>query len=102
MLIEASCHYHRHPGVGCALEERRRDLQPQVINIAWSAQRRLNARWRQLKDDRKKPNGGVAVAIASEFAGFWREIATSAPSGPCSARIHASGRPSHARTLRST
>lgn len=47
-----------------------------MINIAWSAQRRLNARWRQLKDARKKPNGVVAVAAARELAGFCWEIAT--------------------------
>lgn len=76
LLIEASYHYRRHPGVGRVLEERQRDQPPEVINIAWSAQRRLNARWRQLKDARKKPNGVVAVAIARELAGFCWEIAT--------------------------
>ena len=76
LLIEASYHYRRHPGVGRVLEERQRDQPPEVINIAWKAQRRLNARWRQLKDARKKPNGVVAVAIARELAGFCWEIAT--------------------------
>ena len=47
----------------------------QIINIAWRAQRRLNARWRQLKHARRKPNGVVAVAIARELAGFCWEIA---------------------------
>jgi hypothetical protein len=50
-----------------------------VINIAWRAQRRLHARWRQLKDARKKPNGIVAVAVARELAGFCWEIATWSP-----------------------
>ena len=58
------------------LERRQRDQPPEVINIAWRAQRRLHARWRQLKDARKKPNGIVAVAIARELAGFCWEIAT--------------------------
>lgn len=50
LMIEASYHYRRGPAVGEALE------------------RRLNARWRQLKDARKKPDGIVAVAIARELA----------------------------------
>ena len=79
LLIEASYHYRRHPGVGEVLERRQRDQPPEVINIAWRAQRRLHARWRQLKDARKKPNGIVAVAIARELAGFCWEIATWSP-----------------------
>jgi hypothetical protein len=76
LLIEASYHYRRQPGVGHALETRHRGQAPEIINIAWRAQRRLNARWRQLKDARHKPNGVVAVAIARELAGFCWEIAT--------------------------
>ena len=79
LLIEASYHYRRHPGVGEVLERRQRDQPPEVINIAWRAQRRLHARWRQLKDARKKPNGIVAVAVARELAGFCWEIATWSP-----------------------
>jgi len=79
LLIEASYHYRRQPGVGTVLEVRQRDQPPEVINIAWKAQRRLHARWRQLKDARKKPNGIVAVAIARELAGFCWEIATWSP-----------------------
>ena len=82
LLIEASYHYRRHPGVSEPLERRQRDQPPEVINIAWRAQRRLNARWRQLKDARKKPNGIVAVAVARELAGFCWEIATWSPPGP--------------------
>jgi hypothetical protein len=40
------------------------------------AQRRLNARWRQLRDSRRKPGGVVAVAIARELAAYCWEIAT--------------------------
>jgi transposase len=79
LLIEASYHYRRNPGVGEVLERRQRDQPPEVINIAWRAQRRLHARWRQLKDARKKPNGIVAVAIARELAGFCWELATWSP-----------------------
>jgi transposase len=75
LLIEASYHYQRHPAIGQTLERRQRGQSAQVINIAWRAQRRLNARWRQLKHARRKPNGVVAVAIARELAGFCWEIA---------------------------
>ncbi len=74
-LIEAAYHYQRHPAIGQTLERRQRGQSAQIINIAWRAQRRLNARWRQLKHARKKPNGVVAVAIARELAGFCWEIA---------------------------
>jgi transposase len=76
LLVEAAYHYRRGPAVGEALERRQRGQSPQIINIAWRAQRRLNARWRQLKDARRKPNGIVAVAIARELAGYCWEIAT--------------------------
>jgi transposase len=75
LLIEASYHYQHHPAVGQALERRQRGQSPQTVNIAWRAQRRLNARWRLLKHARRKPNGVVAVAIARELAGFCWEIA---------------------------
>jgi len=76
LLVEAAYHYRRGPAVGEALERRQRGQSPQIINISWRAQRRLNARWRQLKDARRKPNGIVAVAIARELACYCWEIAT--------------------------
>jgi hypothetical protein len=76
LLIEAAYHYRRSPVVGAALERRQRGQTPEIINIAWRAQRRLNARWRQLKDARRKPNGIVAVAIARELVGYCWEIST--------------------------
>jgi transposase len=75
LLIESAYHYRRQPGVGVKLERRQRGQAPDIINIAWKAQRRLNARWRQLKDP-QKPNAIVAVAIARELAGYCWEIAT--------------------------
>ena len=76
LLVEASWHYRRGPAVGEALERRQRGHAPEIINISWKAQRRLNARWRQLKDTRRKPGGIVAVAIARELAAYCWEIAT--------------------------
>jgi hypothetical protein len=79
--------YRRGPAVGEALERRQRGQAPEIINISWRAQRRLNARWRQLKDTRRKPGGIVAIAIARELAGYCWEIATCtcAPVSPAGA-----------------
>ena len=79
LLVEAAYHYRRGPVVGEALERRQRGQSPEIIHISWRAQRRLNARWRQLKDARHKPGGIVAVAIARELAAYCWEIATWTP-----------------------
>jgi transposase len=79
LLVEAAYHYRRGPVVGEALERRQRGQAPEIIHISWRAQRRLNARWRQLKDARHKPGGIVAVAIARELAAYCWEIATWTP-----------------------
>jgi len=82
LLIEAAYHYRRGPVVGEALQRRQRGHAPEIINISWKAQRRLNARWRQLKDARRKPGGIVAVAIARELAAYCWEIATCPTTAP--------------------
>jgi transposase len=82
LLVEAAYHYRRGPVVGAALERRQRGHAPEIINISWKAQRRLNARWRQLRDARRKPNGIVAVAIARELAHYCWEIATCTTTSP--------------------
>ena len=61
---------------GSSSGRRQRGHAPEIINISWRAQRRLNARWRQLKDTRRKPGQIVAVAIARELAAYCWEIAT--------------------------
>jgi len=81
-LVEAAYHYRRGPVVGEALERRQRGQLPKIINISWKAQRRLHARWRQLKDARRKPGGVVAVAIARELAAYCWEIATCSTTSP--------------------
>ena len=82
LLVEAGYHYRRGPAVGQALEVRQRGHAPEIINISWKAQRRLHARWRQLRDTRRKPGGIVAIAIARELAAFCWEIATYTTTGP--------------------
>jgi transposase len=75
LLVEAAWHYRHHPANGEKIQRRQEGQPAHIINIAWRAQRRLNARWRQLRDARHKPSGVVAVAIARELAGFCWEIA---------------------------
>jgi transposase len=75
LLIEAAYHYRHHPAVGMTLERRHRGQPAHVIDAAWRAQRRLNARWRLLRTQRGKHNGIVAVAIARELAAYCWEIA---------------------------
>lgn len=82
LLVEAAYHYRRGPVVGEALERRQRGHAPEIINVSWKAQRRLHARWRQLRDARRKPGGVVAVAIARELAAYCWEIATCPITGP--------------------
>ena len=65
--------------VGEAPGRHQRGQSPHIIHISWRAQRRLNARWRQLKDTRRKPGGIVAIAIARELAAYCWEIATWTP-----------------------
>ena len=79
LLVEAAYHYRRGPAVGEALERRQRGQAPEIIHISWRTQRRLHARWRQLKDTRRKPSGIVAVKIARELAAYCWEIATWTP-----------------------
>ncbi len=52
LLVEAAYHYRRGPVVGEALARRQAGNAPEIINISRKAQRRLNARWRQLRDAR--------------------------------------------------
>jgi hypothetical protein len=84
----------RRSSVASAANHRRSSTSP-------GAQRRLNARWRQLKDARRKPNGVVAVAIARELTGYCWEIATwAAHPDPVSPASLPAGDPlTHAATL---
>jgi transposase len=79
LLVEAADHYRRGPAVGEKLERRQRGQAPEIINISCKAQRRLNARWRQLADTRRKPGAIVAIAVTRELAGYCWEIATCPP-----------------------
>lgn len=76
LLVEAAWHYRHPPRIGLTLERRQHGIDPRVCEVAWRAQRRLNQRWRTLKDQRGKPPGVVAVACARELVSFIWEAAT--------------------------
>lgn len=76
LLVEAAHHYRRQPTIGETLARRQQGQDPRIIEIAWRAQRRLHQRWRHLRDERRKPAGVVAIAVARELAGFLWEAAT--------------------------
>jgi transposase len=76
LLVEAAHHYRREPAIGAVLARRQAGQDPRVIAIAWRAQRRLHARWQHLHQQRRKPAGVVAIAVARELAGFLWEAAT--------------------------
>jgi transposase len=58
------------------LARRQAGQDPRIIEIAWRAQRRLHARWQRLRNERRKPAGVVAIAVARELAAFLWEAAT--------------------------
>jgi transposase len=76
LLVEAAHHYRAQPRVGATLTRRQHGQDPRIIAIAWRAQRRLHQRWQHLHDQRRKPSGVVAIAVARELAGFLWEAAT--------------------------
>src|SRR5919108_159907 len=76
LLVEAAQHYRSQPRVGAALARRQIGQDPRAIAIAWRAQRRLHQRWQHLHQQRRKPAGVVAIAVARELAGFLWEAAT--------------------------
>jgi transposase len=75
LLVEAAHHYARPPRIGGALQRRQDGHEPWVIDLSWRAQRRLHARWRHLRTDRRRPGGVSAVAVARELAHYCWELA---------------------------
>ena len=76
LLVEAALHYRLAPSVGGKLAIRQRGHDPMLIDHAWRVRRRLNARWKLLRNGRGKPAGIVTIAIARELVGACWEIAT--------------------------
>jgi transposase len=69
LLVEAAWHNRSRPTVGRALTDRQDGQPPEVIAVAWTAQRRLNRVWTRL-EQRGKRRTIIAVAAARELAGF--------------------------------
>jgi transposase len=65
---EAAHHARRTPCVGDALKRRQVDLPRPIVDLAWRAQLRLHARYRQL-GSRIGPQKAL-TAVARELAGF--------------------------------
>jgi transposase len=76
LLVEAAQHYRYPPRIGDTLARRQSGQDARVIAIAWRAQRRLHQRWQHLHQQRRKPSGVVAIAVARELAAFLWEAAT--------------------------
>jgi transposase len=85
VAVEASWHYRHAPGVGPALQRRRRHQPAGVLAIADKAHARLHRRYRKLLGRGKLPQQAV-VAVARELLGFiWaigRELAASRAAAP--------------------
>ena len=74
VVVEASWHYRHAPGVGPALQRRRRHQPAGVLTIADKAHARLYKRYRKLLGRGKLPQQAV-VAVARELLGFLWAIA---------------------------
>jgi transposase len=75
-LVEAAWHYRHTPKVGVGLARRHSDLGAGTIARSWTAQRRLNAKFRQMLGHGKVPSVAV-TGVARELAGFvWAEMTT--------------------------
>jgi transposase len=75
LLVEAAWHYRRPPRVAGSLARRQRDGEPEIIALAWKAQRRLHHVWTRM-EHRHKRRTIIAVAAARELAGFCWAAAT--------------------------
>jgi transposase len=75
LLVEAAWHYRRAPRVGRELERRQAGQDPEVVALAWKAQRRLHRSWERLDRRRGKRRTVVAVAVARELTGFCWAVA---------------------------
>jgi hypothetical protein len=67
-LVESAWAYRHRPLVGYKLRRRQEGLPAELIAYSWSAQLRLNARYRKLAETKQ---ANVAItAVARELAGF--------------------------------
>jgi transposase len=75
VLIEAAWQYRHRPCLSNRQRALQSELDPEVTEIAWSAQLRLNRRYTRLSA-KSKPPGKVVTAVARELVGFIWAIGT--------------------------
>jgi transposase len=75
ILVEASWHYARPPGLSRALYERQEGLPDHVLQIAGRAQARLYRLHKRMREH-KKPGNVIVVACARELSCFLWAAAT--------------------------
>ena len=69
IVIEAAWAYRHRPKVGTTLAMRQKAASPEVKQIAWKAQQRLNSRYRTLLA-KNKTKQKVVTALGRELLGF--------------------------------
>ena len=69
MLVECAWHYQHSPRVSTIIATRQDGLPQTVVEMAWKAQLRLNAKFKRLCA-RRVMKTKVVVAVARELAGF--------------------------------
>jgi hypothetical protein len=78
-VVPGAPHDLHHAGqprwVAGSLARRQLDGEPEVIALAWKAQRRLHHVWTRM-EQRHKRRTIIAVAAARELAGFCWAVAT--------------------------
>ena len=69
IVVEAGWAYRHRPAVGTTLAKRQKTASPEVKEIAWKAQQRLNSRYRKLLA-KGKTKQKVITALGRELLGF--------------------------------
>lgn len=74
VVIEAAWSYRHSPAIRRALRERLNGLSPEIQEISWNAQKRLNLKYKRLSV-KGKHRGTITTAVARELLGFIWAIA---------------------------
>lgn len=74
VVIEAAWSYRHSPAIRRALRERLNGLSPEIQEISWNAQKRLNLKYKRLSA-KGKHRGTITTAVARELLGFIWAIA---------------------------
>lgn len=74
VLVESAWHFQRGPGISAALRKRRAGQDPEVIQIADRAHKRLYRKFSRM-EQKNKPSCKAAAAVSRELLGFMWAIA---------------------------